>query len=266
MYFKLFAFLIICTQGIFTFLSTKASAEDNTKSIPSANINAKAKLNLKAIGISIVSNKTQVSVKATTLKNYFTNFEGAENIINESGVWTNGRKDGVDWKDVQKNYGYAFATDYNNGYDDSIAHLNGFSANHYAEAVVHMVDGYSTDNSHEVELLLRFKITARNARGYEICLGINGAYASIVRWNGPLNDFTHLNSTGIGPGALKEGDTIRATAVGSTITVYKNGVEVLKTVDSAWADGNPGMGFFVRPSGISILQNYSFASFKAGDL
>jgi len=197
-------------------------------------------------------------------KSYSTNFLGVENPISENGVWTNGGAVGLDWQNVEKNGGFAFGTGTSAGYDDCIAHLNGFPANHFAQATVHVSANYTPPSSHEVELLVRFEITAHSARGYEINCGWNGAYSQIVRWNGALNDFTYLNPTGPGFGALAEGDVIKATAVGSTITVYKNATQVMQVTDATWVDGNPGMGMFIRPNGTP--KSYCYTSFSAGAL
>jgi hypothetical protein len=197
---------------------------------------------------------------------YTTAFPGLENPLSEGGVWTNGGVVGIDWQNVKKANGHAFASATSAGYNDCIGHLSGFGPNHFAQATVHVAAGYSAPDSHEVELLLRFKITAHVARGYEINCGWNGAYSQIVRWNGALNDFTYLNPTGPGFGALKEGDVIRATAVGSTITVYKNGAQVMQVTDTVWADGDPGIGFFVRPNAAAVPESYCFSAFSAGSL
>lgn len=202
----------------------------------------------------------------TGAKSYATEFDGSENPIAEGGVWTNGGDVGLDWQNAEKDQGLAFGTGLSAGYDDCIAHLSGFAADHYAEATVHVVAGYSPPSSHEVELLLRFEITANNARGYEVLAGWNGAYSQIVRWNGALDDFTYLDTTGPGFGALVEGDVIRAEAVGDTLTAYKNGEQVLQATDATWAEGNPGMGFFIRPGDGAVPSSYCYDSYAAGDL
>ena len=199
-------------------------------------------------------------------KLYTTNFLGSENPISEGGVWTNGSVVGLDWQDVAKDQGLAYGSGFSAGYNDCIAHLSGFAANQYAQATLHVASGYTPPDSHEIELLLRFEITAHSARGYEINNGWNGAYSQIVRWNGPLNDFTYLTTTGPGFGALVEGDVIRATAVGSTITVYKNGAQVMQATDPTWSDGNPGLAMFIRPGTGAQPKSYCFSAFTAGDL
>lgn len=199
-------------------------------------------------------------------KSYSTNFLGTENPISEGGVWTNGGVVGLDWQNVAKDQGIAYGSGFSAGYNDCIAQLTGFAPNHYAQATVHVVSGYTPPSSHEIELLVRFEITAHAARGYEINNGWNGAYSQIVRWNGPLNDFTYLTPTGPGFGALVDGDVIRAEAIGDTITVYKNGSQVMQARDSTWSDGNPGMAMFIRPGTGALPENYCFKSFCAGDL
>jgi hypothetical protein len=197
-------------------------------------------------------------------KTYSTNFLGVENPISENGVWTNGGTVGLVWQNVEKQNGFAYGSGTSAGYDDCIAHLSGFPANHFAQATLHVAGNYTPPSSHEIELLLRFKITANSARGYEINCGWGGAYSQIVRWNGALNDFTYLSPTGPGFGALAEGDVIKATAIGSTITVYKNGNQVMQVTDATWTDGNPGMGMFIRPGGTP--KNYCYTQFSAGSL
>ena len=58
-----------------------------------------------------------------------------------------------------------------------------------------------------------------------------------------------------GNGSLVTGDLIKATAVGSVITLYRNGVQILQAVDGTWPTGSPGMGFFRRANG---SQNTDF--------
>jgi hypothetical protein len=195
---------------------------------------------------------------------YTTAFAGVENPLSENGAWVTGGVTGLDWQDPAKDNGLAYASATSAGYNDCVAHVKGCGAAQFAQATLHVQQNYNPGVSHEIELLLRFQITAHVARGYEINCGWNGAYSQIVRWNGKLNDFTYLNPNGPGFGALKEGDVIRATAVGSTITVYKNGQQVMQVDDATWADGEPGMGFFVRPGNQVDPKAYCFKDYSAG--
>ena len=158
---------------------------------------------------------------------YSTNFNLTENPIS-AGRWINGKAVGLDWNDVQSVPGKAYASALATGYDDDIAVLNTtFAANQYAQGTVYRVSGYSPGVSHEIELLLRFQVTAHNARGYEVLWGQTGE-VNIVRWNGPLGDYTPLGAvSGPNIGAAVDGDVLRAEIIGSVIKVYKNGSLVM---------------------------------------
>ncbi len=212
-----------------------------------------------------------VTTSATASGSYSTNFPATENPISEGGKWIDGKVVGGNWNNPQTSSGKAYASVRSglsgSRYDDSIAHLStsfiDFNPNQYAQATVFRVNGYSPTGGHEVELLLRFQITANNARGYEILWGAPG-YLAIVRWNGPLGNYTPLlDNVQIGPAA--EGDVLRAEISGSIIKVYRNGSLVATgPSDSTWADGQPGIGFW--PVDSSTPQNYGWKTFEAGNL
>jgi len=200
---------------------------------------------------------------------YSTTFSLSENPINEGGKWTNGKTVGLDWNDVKTSSGNAYASVLSGGasrYNDSIAHLStsfaAYTPNQYAQGTVFRVAGYSS--SHEVELLLHFKITAHSARGYEVLWGATG-YLAIVRWNGPLGNYTPLYDPGLpGIGPPADGDVLRAEMTGNVIKVYKNGALVATTSDGTWTDGQPGMGFW--PVDGATPQNLGWKSYTAGSL
>ena len=152
-----------------------------------------------------------------------------------------------------------------NSYDDSYALLTGsFGPDQTAEAVIYRNQNLSPGPSHEVELLLRFSDDSGNARGYECLFNWYGGI-QIVRWNGPLGDFTVMSTTGndsIGR-PLVTGDVIKATITGSTITTYINGQQMTSATDSMFKSGQPGISFFVRPGGSTALlglTSYSVTS------
>src|SRR5262249_46978640 len=108
-------------------------------------------------------------------------------------------------------------------------------------------------------------ISPRVNSGYEInfrCTSDGSQYTEIVRWNGPLGNFTYL-ARAAGPG-IKTGDVVKATMIGNTITVYINGVQVNQAVDSTFTTGNPGMGFYLH-NAASRNMDYGFTSFYATD-
>lgn len=197
---------------------------------------------------------------------YSTNFGLTENPIDEVGRWVGGKSVGLDWNNVQTAAGKAFAADLTGTpgrYSDPIAVLNtSFAPNQYAQGTVSRAYGYSPRDQHEIELLLRFQITAHSARGYEVLWAHTGGIA-IVRWNSPLGSFTELANARIG--AAINGDVLRAEIIGSVIRVYKNGALVLTgPSNTTWTDGQPGMGFW--PLAGATLSSYGWKSFEAGSL
>jgi hypothetical protein len=193
---------------------------------------------------------------------YTTNFDQTEDPISESGVW---RRASNIWTNVRTANGIAFGTNgIANTYDDSYALLSGFGPDQRAEAVVFRSPSLATGISHEVELLLRFSDDANNARGYE-CLFSYYGIVEIVRWNGALGDFTGLVTSGVGriDRELVSGDVVKATIVGNVISIYINGVLIAQAIDSTFASGQPGIGFFTRPGGNSAnlgLTSYTVSS------
>ena len=206
-----------------------------------------------------------VSVLPGFGQTYTTNFPNSENPISEGGRWTNGGAVGLDWLNVETtggSPGTAYSSAFVSGYNDCIAVLSGFPADQTVQATVYRRPGYTAPSTHEVELLLRFKITAHSARGYEMDFWFGGSTLQVVRWDGPVGSFdTNVPCSGPGPQGLVTGDVVKAQIVGSTITVYKNGNLITTCNDTKWTDGNPGIGFFVRPGG--TLKDYCFSSFTA---
>jgi hypothetical protein len=220
-------------------------------------------------------------------KIYTTNFSYTEGRISEGGdLWINGAATGVGWSNVKTSNGNATATQYRlpDGiplYDDSAAVLKGnWGADQTAEAVVYAANqteggmsGFGGnewgDCDKEVELHLRSTITPNNIKLYEILWSSRqdgNAYHEIVRWNGPLGDFTYLATTSEGWGnGVVNGDVVRATITGNTIRTYKNGVLMLTATDNTHTTGNPGIGFYNMRgcTGTTHNDDFGFTSFKA---
>jgi hypothetical protein len=201
---------------------------------------------------------------------YTTNFPAAENPISEGGRWINGQAAGVDWANVRTVSGRAYGTESGStGYDDSTAVLAGtWSPDQAAQGTVYTVNQLSGNTlNEEIELRLRTTITSHRITGYEInCRARHDGsqYVEIVRWNGALGDFAYVSRIDGGPG-LFNGDVVKATMVGTLITVYINGNQVLTGNDSTFATGSPGMGFFIRGS-TNLNNDIGFTSFTAWDL
>jgi hypothetical protein len=191
---------------------------------------------------------------APRIDSYETTFDTAENSLSEGGRWRGGRTVGLDWADVRSARALAFGTQsgINRGkqrYDDSTALLSGqWAPDQSATAVVHSVDPTGSIYE-EVELRLRSSLAPHCANGYEVlfrCSKGPKAYTQIVRWNGPLGEFTHLAIADGPEYGVADGDVVKATVVGDVITAFVNGRKVLEARDIAYTSGSPGIGFFLQ--------------------
>jgi hypothetical protein len=199
---------------------------------------------------------------------YSTDFNLTESPISESGAW---HHDGLDWAKVDTSGGYAYGTQAlgvgRSGpgqYNDSYAYLSGFPPDQQASGVVHK-GTIDTSCTHEVEILLHWSDAAHSASGYECNLAYDGGYAEIVRWNGPVGDYTYLNRGSV-PGGVKEGDTLSCSIVGSTITLSVNGVARATATDSTYTTGNPGMAFWRGSSGCGSFGDYGYTHYTASSV
>ena len=210
------------------------------------------------------SGSASITVTSGGTVSYATDFNLTESPISEGGVWTHL---GLDWTQVKTGSGRAFGTQSGGGYNDSYAHLSGFPPDVEVTTVIYL-DPSIVANYNEAEIHLRWSDSAHVARGYECNLNYQGSYAEIVRWNGPLGDYTFIGGgQGAGGGhAPVNGSVFKARIQGNIITTYLDGV-LLQTADitavrsgAIWTDGNPGMGFYNGDSGKYGFQSYSVVS------
>jgi hypothetical protein len=201
---------------------------------------------------------------------YSTLFPATENPISEGGRWIHL---GTPWSVIATGGGVAYGTQPGTGaYTDSYAHLSGFPPDQSVTATVHLAAGFSPGGTREIEIHLRWADSANSARGYECNLAWDGGYAEIVRWNGPLGDYTYVSAQGSGgPGAVHDGDVFKAEIVGTTITTWLNGhqlqhVDVSSIGGTVWTDGNPGMGFWRGAGASATPGDYGFSSYAATSL
>jgi hypothetical protein len=185
-----------------------------------------------------------VSAAAPYVKSYTTTFPLREDPISEAGRWIGGKMVGIDWGNVSTKPGLATGRAGPKEYADSVALLTGeWGPNQTAEAVV---DKLSVYRAPEVSLRLRSSLSAHRCSGYEISNSLHddaGAYLIIVRWNGPLADFTYLLNVQGKQYGVTTGDVVKATIAGNVITAYKNGVRMGQAKDTTFATGQPGFGF-----------------------
>ncbi len=184
------------------------------------------------------------SATAPYVKSYTTSFPLRENPISEAGRWMGGKAVGIDWGNVSTSPGLAIGHAGPKEYADSVALLTGhWGAEQTVEAVV---EKGSVHRAPEVSLRLRSSLSAHRCSGYEISNSLHDdgtAYLIIVRWNGPLADFTYLLNVQGKQYGVKTGDEVKATIMGNVITAYKNGVQMGQAKDDTFASGQPGFGF-----------------------
>jgi hypothetical protein len=216
----------------------------------------------------LVSFNGSAGISAPPSGDYSTTFPVAENPISESGKWINGAATGIDWNNVAVASDYAFASAIAAGYNDDIAILvSSYATNQYARSVIYKESGYAPASSHEVELLLRFGISANDAHGYEVLWGISG-YVAVVRWNGPVGNYTPIYDPGPGSAPVpSDGDIFLATISGDIITAYVNGSQVASANitsvgGTVYSSGYPGMGFW--PQGSAVTSRFGFKDWQSG--
>jgi len=206
---------------------------------------------------------------------YSTTFRQAENPLSEGGKWLNGHADGLDWADVETVPGLAYGTEIGGSrpepqkYDDSTALLKGtWGPNQTVQATVYSLHpNQDVKVWEEVEIRLRSSITPHSCTGYEImfrCSKIPQAYCNVARWEGPLGKFTYLKNMGGLKYGVKTGDLVKASIIGSTLTVYINGEQIFELNDNKFTSGKPGMGFFLDGA-TGVNRDFGFSSFTATD-
>jgi hypothetical protein len=177
----------------------------------------------------------------------------------------------VAWTDVATVNGLAYGTQSGtdaNQYDDSTAVLTGnWPANQSAQAVISIPkqDHFQPGNLfEEVELRLRTTISANSITGYEINASVlpDDPYVQVVAWLGPYGQFQMIDARAV---AIHNGDLLKATIVGSVITVWVNSTQVMQVTDNTFQSGSPGIGFFLQ-NFTGLNTDYGFSSFSASGL
>jgi hypothetical protein len=199
-------------------------------------------------------------------RTYSTNFPLTENPISEGGNWINGGDVGLDWANIITTPGLAVGACSEPPYSDPTGLLTGsWGPDQTVQATV--CSRNQTDNYYqEVEIRFRSSLSAHIATGYEIlfrCLKTPGAYLEVVKWNGPLGNFTCLSRHNGSQYGVANGDVVKASIIGNVINVYINGKLVDTVTDNTYTTGNPGMGFNYGCGATS--GDFGFTSFMATD-
>jgi hypothetical protein len=211
-------------------------------------------------------------VPSSTANSYSTNFPHAENPISEGGKWISGKKVGLDWADVAAIPGFAFGTEIGGyrpaieKYDDSTALLTGtWGPNQTVEARVHRTNKDNDIACEEVALRLRSSLSPHNCTGYEVmfrCSKSPRAWCNVARWDGILGAWLPLKENRGSQYGVADGDVVKASIKGDTITVWINAVQITQARDYLFTKGNPGMGFYIEKI-TGVNDQYGFSSFSA---
>lgn len=198
---------------------------------------------------------------------YSTTFPLTETPISESGEWINGGVVGLDWNDCATVEGMAIGSG-GHDYSDSTALLAGtWGSNQDVTVTLYRGPNVVEDNWPEVEIRLRSSLSPHVCTGYEILYSLKSdanCYVSIVRWNGALGDFTQLIGASGVQFVSTNGSTLRATAIGNTISLYQNGILLMSAVDDTFTDGSPGIGFDSNSTSFDYTT-FGFTGFAATD-
>lgn len=157
-------------------------------------------------------------------------------------------------------------------YEDSIAWLPGYSGNQRVTATIYRESGYTTTNSHEIQLYLGAICYAEdNKRSVELLIGTQGE-AYVVLHDGAPNTFEVLANTGgitnvDGDSLVGELDRVAKTIVfkheGSTILSIgwtTTGGTITSTIQAklnALGDG-AGLAALRRSGGGTVAGKYGF--------
>jgi hypothetical protein len=222
-------------------------------------------------------NLQQVNKKnhVSDIRKYSTDFTYSENPLSDNYSWINGKTAGIDWSDVSAENGHATGHQAGNvRYVDATALLTGkWRADQTARAKVFVGTTYREDYP-EVELRLRSTLSPHRCDGYEIAFSAVGkttdAYLILVRWNGPVGDFTYLADLRGAEYGVTDGDLVEATIKGNTLTAYLNGVQIAQVTDTVYKSGSPGIGFNFdwvdKGKATGTNEGYGFTEFSASDL
>lgn len=216
--------------------------------------------------------RTTVSSGPPVIAGAFTTlFPLTENPISQGGKWDGGAAVGLDWLNFKTASGVACAGGASSSspppFNDSLAVLRSsviaLAADQYVSWIIHKAPGYTPPGTHELGGLLRFQLGPNVARGYEYYCGATGS-STLIRWNGPLNNFSTMGTTGPGPVSPSDGDIMLFTAVGAVLTAYQNGSMVWTATDATWATGQGGLQSYAEST--STPTSYGMSAVTIGNM
>ena len=204
---------------------------------------------------------------------FSTSFSGAnEDPISEGGIWRHNPNNGWQTSRVRVTSGVARPDALSNQtghFDDAYSlldqtkFLGGIPNN--VEVICTLDLGSGTTQEHEI--LLRAGDSDTTASAYECLYNAADGSAQIVRWDGALNSFTDITSSAINIGAGSTGNQIRATIVGSAITLYwransgNSWTQIAAATDTTFANGSVGISFYATAAGGGSIDACGFTDF-----
>lgn len=201
-------------------------------------------------------------------------FPGTQNPLSDSGQWNQqGLTTGLDWANINTSGGRAIGTQAGtescpSNCNDSTALVGGpWGADQTCQITVSVTTAPTSGTVfQEAECRVRSTITAHSNTGYELNCSVStnasNNYMQIVRWNGALGAFTQIQSTGTHH--CVNGDVVKLTIVGSTLTAFLNGVQIMTVSDSTFTTGSPGIGLFTT-GGSGLNGNFGISSATLSD-
>lgn len=143
-------------------------------------------------------------------------------------------------------------------YNGNFYSASTFPADQWSQCTV----GSATSNSNAFALCaVRVQSVAESF--YSLFMRTDGGSCSIRKFTaGTPSDLATCSPVSIhGSGvALQAGDTLTITVIGSTITGYQNGVQIVQTTDASFTSGSPGIAAFPN----ATLTNITFSNWAGG--
>lgn len=206
---------------------------------------------------------------------YSTTFPATENPISEGGVWRHNPNNGWNTAKVRTVGGAArpnALSGQGGSTDDAYALLDLAKVAVPANVEVIVTLDLGTGTTQEHEILLRASDSDTGVTAYECLYNANGGSVQIMRWNGPLGNYTEITGSASSPGSGSTGNQLRATIVGPNITFYWRAnsgaawTQIGTATDSTYANGSAGIAFFATAAGGGSIDACGFTDFALNAL
>ena len=216
-------------------------------------------------------------------RTYTTTFPVNQDPLSENGNWADGKTVGLLWSDcavtnTPEGLHYAYGLESGaNGYDDSLAVLTGdWGPTQSIDITIYLTNQLTSDYGvfQELEYGLRCTLSSNKFTGYLMDCSLNSD-TGYVEVGLSLGDGVYPDGWTNWPGAgqygpefvVHNGSTIHAQIINSTISIYFDGVLVLRSTDTTGLGptngGGPAIGFYHTQAGYQT--DFGISSFTATD-